>query len=410
MQAAVHGAPIGTLIRDLDGRIQHANAACARALGVQAEDLMGQTVDDLCPPRAAAAIKDADRRAIASGEQVSVEIELGGAGAVRQYELMIYPVREPDGDVSAIGCVAVDITDRVGREQELQRSRAYYETIVAAMGEGYCLTIDSTISAVNDALCELTGFAREQLIGAQPPYPYWLPGDRERAASEREDLLRGGGGTFQITLARADGSRFDAEVTTRPARNPDGTVLGFVSTFRDVSARRRYEQELERLATTDPLTGLANHRAFHERLGSEAARAMRHGRPLSLAILDLDHFKLVNDRYGHPAGDEVLREIAARLLRLARAGELIARVGGEEFAWVLPDSDADGAVAAAERARAAIRGTPVPPAGTVTVSAGVCDLAHASDVTSLYRHADEALYLAKRGGRDRTIRHPAAGG
>jgi len=410
LRAVGDDTPIGVIVRDLGGRVQHANRAAAHALKLEPRDLLGQTVDALYPPPAAAAVKDADRRALASGQSVSVEIALGAADAVRDYELIVYCVREPAGTVAAIACMAVDITDRVERERELQRARTYYETIIAAMGEGYCLTIDGTISAVNDALCELTGFAREQLIGAVSPYPYWPGGEREWPAGNGEGLSGVGGARFETRLRKADGTSFHAEVTTQAARNPDGTVLGFVSTFRDVSARRRYELELERLATTDPLTGLANHRSFHERLGFEAARAVRHGRPLSLAILDLDHFKLVNDRYGHPAGDEVLREVAARLLRLARAGELIARVGGEEFAWVLPDTDAAGAQAAAERARAAVRGQPVPPAGTVTLSAGVCDLAHASDVAGLYRRADEALYLAKRGGRDRTVRHPSAGG
>ncbi len=111
-------------------------------------------------------------------------------------------------------------------------------------------------------------------------------------------------------------------------------------------------------AATDPLTGLANHRVFFERLYADVERARRHGRPLSLVIMDLDLFKLVNDSHGHPTGDRVLVEVAERLSALTRAEDTLARVGGEEFAWLLPESDAHAAWAAAERARLAIATTP----------------------------------------------------
>jgi diguanylate cyclase (GGDEF)-like protein/PAS domain S-box-containing protein len=157
---------------------------------------------------------------------------------------------------------------------------------------------------------------------------------------------------------------------------------------------------LVELAATDPLTGLANHRAFHERLRGEVQRAARHGRPLSLVMLDVDHFKRVNDTHGHGVGDEVLREIVRRLRAEAREGELIGRVGGEEFGWILPDTGIDGGREAAERARRAICESPFPTAGAITISAGVCDLTRAREVEQLVLFADGALYWAKRQGRN----------
>jgi diguanylate cyclase (GGDEF)-like protein len=156
-------------------------------------------------------------------------------------------------------------------------------------------------------------------------------------------------------------------------------------------------------AASDPLTGLANHRTFFERLHAEVERARRHGHPLALVVIDLDDFKRVNDTYGHQAGDRVLEETAGRLASLARAEDTLARVGGEEFAWLLPESDARAAWVAAERAREAIAGTPFPAVGRVTMSGGVAELAAGASVNDLFRAADAALYWAKAQGRDACV-------
>jgi diguanylate cyclase (GGDEF)-like protein len=200
-----------------------------------------------------------------------------------------------------------------------------------------------------------------------------------------------------------------AEVNARAAHNPDGSVLGWVIAIRDVSDRRPYQAELERLATHDPLTGLANHRLFHQRLGEEVAMARRYERPLCVAILDLDHFKQINDLHGHLVGDQALALVAERLAGAVREGELLARVGGEEFGWILPEADEDGAQAAAERARAAVGGAELEPVGRVTVSAGVACLGDGTDASTLYDRADQALLMAKRQGRDRTVRWRGSG-
>ncbi len=158
--------------------------------------------------------------------------------------------------------------------------------------------------------------------------------------------------------------------------------------------------QAERRAAVDPLTELANHRTFHDRLSAEVSRASRHGRALSLVLFDLDRFKAVNDIHGHQVGDEVLVHAARVLQDEARAGDLVARVGGEEFAWIMPEADGLDAWEAAERAREAIASTAFPVVGNLTVSAGVCELGQAADGADLYRLADGALYWAKHHGRD----------
>jgi two-component system, cell cycle response regulator len=163
----------------------------------------------------------------------------------------------------------------------------------------------------------------------------------------------------------------------------------------------------------DGLTGLYNHRYFWERLRDEVARARRYGQPLSLLMLDLDDFKHVNDRWGHPVGDELLRAVGTALQTQIRQGvDCAARYGGEEFAVILPSTeselesgDLDGAVTTAHRIRRAVAAarTPLVVSGWsgVTVSIGVATLPiHAGDAEDLVAKADQALYLAKRQGKD----------
>jgi diguanylate cyclase (GGDEF)-like protein len=161
--------------------------------------------------------------------------------------------------------------------------------------------------------------------------------------------------------------------------------------------------KLARQASTDPLTGIANRRVFQERVTAEVARAQRYGRHLSLALIDLDNFKAVNDLHGHPAGDRVLVRFAQLLSAHSREDELVARIGGEEFAWLMPETDQHGAYTAAERVRNAFESTPFEIVGRVTLSAGVGSSEHAGDADTLIRDTDRALYWAKDSGRNMTF-------
>jgi diguanylate cyclase (GGDEF)-like protein len=164
-------------------------------------------------------------------------------------------------------------------------------------------------------------------------------------------------------------------------------------------------EQLSQLAFTDHLTGLYNQRAFADRLEEEVRRCRRYGRPLSLIVFDLDHFKLVNDTHGHEAGNRVLAEFATRLVAMRRGSDVVARVGGEEFAWMLPETDGRSAMVAAERARALIADAPFLGVGRLTTSVGICSLEDASDAQELYRDADLALYWAKAAGRNTVVRY-----
>ncbi len=196
-----------------------------------------------------------------------------------------------------------------------------------------------------------------------------------------------------------------------------GQVAVLLEARRQVARLSRSRAELEdaneslrRLATTDGLTGLRNRAAFDDRLAEAHALSVRHGHPLSVVMLDVDDFKHFNDSFGHPAGDAVLKLVAAALAGAARSTDTVARYGGEEFVLVLPDTDHAGAMVLAERCRRAVAGAAWDQR-PVTVSVGVSTLTpETPDALTLVREADIALYCSKQGGRNRVHHGSGAAG
>ena len=287
-------------------------------------------------------------------------------------------------------------------ELELTHEREFSTALLAAVRDGFMYTRDGVIAEVNDELCAITGFPKQQLVGRRPPYPFCAPEHpvvhAELGGSEEEV-------DDELILMRRSGQRFEAAISTRPSIDAAGQVTGYVTTIRDMSAERRHQRQLARMAERDPLTDLLNHRTFHQRLRGEIKRAQRHERPLSLALLDLDHLGRVNDVHGHFAGDGVLLEATRRILLRAREGEPVGRLGGEEFGWILPETDIEGAFAAADAVRRSIADEEFRAAGEVSISAGVCSLAEARNEVELFRLADAALKKAKDAGGDKVVAH-----
>src|ERR1700736_3290527 len=196
-----------------------------------------------------------------------------------------------------------------------------------------------------------------------------------------------------------------------PIHDEAGNLIAVVETLRDMTDQKRAEMALKTLAAKDGLTGLANRRAFDQALESEWLRGQRSRKPLSLLFVDVDHFKLFNDKHGHQSGDECLRAVAAIVgAQALRPTDLAARYGGEEFSIILPETDGDGAIEVAERIRKAVMDLRIAHgaarAGShVTLSVGVATQVPSLDIGQdcLLGQADQALYAAKRLGRNRVI-------
>jgi len=205
------------------------------------------------------------------------------------------------------------------------------------------------------------------------------------------------------------GNHLYLAIDAGPIHDEDGNLIAVVETLRDMTDQKRAEMALQTLAAKDGLTGLANRRAFDQALRAEWARAQRSGKPMSLLFVDVDHFKLFNDKHGHQSGDECLRAVAAIVgAQALRPLDLAARYGGEEFAIILPETDDNGACEVAERIRKAVMDLKIAHGASragsnVTLSVGVATQVPGLDAApdDLLGLADQALYAAKRLGRNR---------
>lgn len=218
-------------------------------------------------------------------------------------------------------------------------------------------------------------------------------------------------GLQEFMVKRKNGEEFPVECFV--ASFGQGGERRTVGTLRDISERKAKDARLLELATTDSLTGLSNRRHFLGLVSGEFARARRYGVHLAFLMIDVDHFKRVNDTYGHETGDRVLCHLADTLRQCLRTMDIAGRLGGEEFAVLLPETSREGAIYAAERIRAAVEQTHVATESAlcgITVSIGVVTLeSEMSDFNVLIRNADAALFEAKRLGRNRVVLHHAGG-
>lgn len=268
---------------------------------------------------------------------------------------------------------------------------------------------NSCIVEFNRAAEALFGYRAEEVAGRRLDMlmpPAQAPAHRQHvhaanASADARAMNRG----REVTGRHKDGHEFPIDVTV--GSSGGGAQSFHVGIIRDISERKRLELELQRQASTDGLTGVLNRRAFTAESERLISVALRHGRPLSMMVIDADHFKKVNDVFGHPTGDAVLKALALTLAQALRTCDVLGRLGGEEFGIVLPETDATGVREVGERLLQAIRDCRIEHDGNtlqISVSIGATLLAVAGDsFEAAFLRADRALYEAKHTGRDRIV-------
>jgi diguanylate cyclase (GGDEF)-like protein/PAS domain S-box-containing protein len=304
--------------------------------------------------------------------------------------------------------VAAELTRRKRLNSRLRDSEARYR-LMTDNSTDIVMNLDpaGTIRYVSPSIVQIGGYSVESLMG-KPVIDLVLPEDRDQVRTVHVAALGSPSQTFMVEYRglTADGSIRWFETTTRSVLDEDGLTVGVVSAIRDISHRKLVEAELTRAATTDPLTGLFNRRGFDAEFVRRLAEARGSSLAGCLAIFDVDHFKRVNDTYGHDAGDQVLESFASIAKRTLRDSDLIGRLGGEEFAIILPGVTIDQAQYICDRLRIAVGETSLF-CGTarirVTVSAGVARFDGHAKADRVLKAADTALYAAKNAGRDRLM-------
>jgi diguanylate cyclase (GGDEF)-like protein/PAS domain S-box-containing protein len=294
------------------------------------------------------------------------------------------------------------LESKVGeRTRDLQESEANLRALVDFSPVAMVLTrlADGTVMMANRRASAMFDVPLTEIQGRNAPQHWVNLAERNRYL---EHVMRHGRiDDFEAEMRTTRGRTFWASLSGQRLRFAGDDAL--LAAIVDVSVQRQAREDLLQQATHDPLTGVFNRRHVEDVLRQEVDRAERHARPLAVAVIDADHFKNVNDTYGHQTGDEVLREISERFQKTLRSNDVLGRYGGEEFVVVFPETTIADAAAVAERLRVAVAEHPIKVgdnALTVSVSIGLAAYASGQDLEKLFQRADSALYTAKQDGRN----------
>ena len=294
-----------------------------------------------------------------------------------------------------------DITDRRRLEDQLRDQRDLVETILDGLPAlFFLLDTEGRLVRWNHNLERVTGIGEAQIQG-RPATELADPLDRERLGRAFALTLQEGSAEIEAGLRTRDRRLVPYLFTCNRVHLEGGTFLAGFGV--DISERKRLEKELARQASHDRLTGLYNRWKFEEVLELELERARRYGTQFSVVMFDIDHFKRVNDDFGHDIGDRVLRRIGELVSQQVRRTDILARWGGEEFMLLLSETGLEQALQLAESTRVRVGQTDLPECGRLTISLGVTEYRPGETVPTMLKRVDNALYAAKQGGRNRTI-------
>ena len=419
LRAFMDHSPAVTFLKDEDGRFVYVNDTLTRRLGIPKDRWLGHTDAEVLPEEVARERQATDRKILATGETLAVYETLPTPdGDANLWQVYKFPVQDTSGSRYLAG-IAIDRTQEKKAEDALRASEAKFRNTMNYLAEGVFVVDVATRTFVdaNHSLLTMLGYTTEE-FAALTPFDIFAKESREVYSStvQNMDDRLAHGGRYNLgrrQLRCKDGSIITADM--RVSAVPNGGAGWHAVIVRDVTEDLQNEQllldyqldleaansKLRYLAVTDGLTGVYNRAAFNEKLAEGYDSAVRYSHLLSMIMLDVDHFKLFNDTFGHLAGDEVLKAVTRSLAGTVRSTDIVARYGGEEFAVILPHTDFAGAMVLAERCRRAVAGVTWDKR-TVTVSVGVSTLTpEMENPSALVREADQAMYRSKQTGRNR---------
>lgn len=290
-----------------------------------------------------------------------------------------------------------DITERKHAQSEIELLSKAVEQVDDIV---FITDRFGNITYSNASYTRQTGYSREEAIGKNARLSKSGKYDQQFYKDLWETILSGKVYRNTLINRKRNGSLYYEKKTITPLFDSMNEIIGFISTGKDVTVEELHNQEIERVATIDKLTGIYNRHKFEELFELESERSRRFGEPLSLILIDIDHFKSVNDTYGHDIGDEVLKGLSLVVQTNIRKIDIFARWGGEEFLVLSPNSNIESIQVLAEKLRKEVEEAKFPEVGKITVSLGISVFDAKESFSALFKRADEGLYYAKEHGRN----------
>ncbi|MGZ5053925.1 MAG: PAS domain S-box protein [Methylobacter sp.] len=408
-EAIIQSSEDAIISKSLDGIVTSWNPGAEAMFGYSAEEMIGKSMNILFPTDR----QDEENiilERLKRGEKVEPfeTVRLCKDGKEINVSVTISQIRSGSGEIIGASKIARDITERKRQEAALQESEERFRSTFDAAAIGMALvSLEGRFMQVNAALCQIVGYTEAELT-QKTFQDITHPDDLETDLTLMSELLAGTRQSYQMEkrYLKKGGRVIWILLSGSAVRDSAGRVLYFVGQIQDINERKILLDRLERQAQQDYLTGLCNRRFFLEQGETELARAQRYDNELSLFMLDIDHFKAINDTYGHATGDIVLQTLSHILRETLRSIDIIGRWGGEEFVILLPETDAQEAAEIAERLREAIDHAKVTLATGLplhfTASIGIATLKEKdTNIDILLNYADEALYQAKNTGRNK---------
>lgn len=408
---AVERSPVSIIITKTNGEFEYVNPKFTHLTGYSLDELAGKTPRVLSSGEHHAVFFENLWATITAGHEWHGEFRNRKKNGELYWEYVaIAPVFDVDGKITNYISIQENITERKLVEEKLQQQKQFSDDIINSLpGIFYMLDERGRFIRVNPKFMEVTGYSKNELDG-MTALDFFAGEDKTLIAQRMRKVFEEGDSCAEAELVVKSGQKIPYYFSGhRTSIDGQSYLVGLGA---DIAERRALEQALAQQAKTDSLTGLSNRRNFLELADKELARAKRYDKLLSVLMLDLDEFKRINDTYGHQTGDCVLRKVGEVCLETLREVDIAGRIGGEEFAILLPESDAKQAIEVAERLRQDLENSLVTLEQgreiNFTASIGVTTLTTAdTSVDKLLSLADKALYEAKRTGRNKVcpVRH-----
>jgi diguanylate cyclase (GGDEF)-like protein/PAS domain S-box-containing protein len=401
LAATVAASTDAIISADLNGFIISWNAGAERMYGYPASDTIGRKLSVIVPEERAGELRAALDR-VNKGESVEQleTVRRRKDGRLVEVSISLAPLTDEHGTVIATTGIARDMSTAKQAALDLRASEERYRRIVETAFEGVWIIDSKNETAfVNRRMADMLGYAPDEMRG-KPVLAFMDPNAQAAFVANRDRRQQDHQAEHEFRFRRKDGSELWVLLEASPDRDQAGNYVGSLAMVTDVTERRRAQKALEHQTRHDGLTGLPNRLMLAERLAEALTAAQSEHQQVGVLVLDLDHFKEVNETFGPQAGDRLLEQVGPRLQSEVRAQDLVARLGGDEFAVLLPDTDGTAATTLAARLLDALQ-RPIEVQGQhldVAASIGVAIFPKdGDDADSLLRRADIALFVAKQG-------------